>query len=213
MGGVYLMSLSTQKIPSSKLGSSSHDSELVIQAQEGDDLAFGVLYERYYHQLCSYLTCMVGDREVGKDLTQEAFIKAWKGLAGLRDASKFVGWLYRITTNLANDYLRSTKRIRWLSWEQGDEQEIRNELSIVGLEIQIEEQELLLKALSHVSPTYRPCLILYHVEKLKQCDIAQLLHMKEGTVGKYAGRGLAELRREYIRLSVEHSTEKGRHVG
>ncbi len=205
------MSFSTQKIPSSS--SSTYDSELVIQAQRGDDLAFGMLYERYYHQLYSYLTYMVGDREIGQDLTQEAFIKAWKKLSSLRDASKFVDWLYRITTNLAYDYLRSTKRIRWLSWEQSAEQEISEELSVAGLEIQIEEQELLIKALSRVSPTYRPCLILYYVEKLKQCDIAKILQMKEGNVGKYVSRGLAELRREYIRLSVEHSTEKGGHTG
>ena len=206
------MSLSTQKIPLSHSRNSSYESELVMQAQQGDDVAFGLLYERYYHQLYSYLTCMVGDKEVGKDLTQEAFIKAWKGLSSLRDTSKFLDWLYRITTNLAYDHLRRSKLIRWLSWEHGNEQEISKETSSVGLEIQVEEHELLITALSRVSPTYRPCLILYYVEKLKQNDIAKILHMKEGNVAKYVSRGLAELRREYTRLSTEHSssTEKGR---
>lgn len=198
------MSFSTQNILASS------DSELVVQAQGGDDVAFGMLYERYYRQLHLYLTCMVGDGEVGKDLAQEAFIKAWKGLAGLRDTSKFVDWLYRITTNLAYDYLRRTKLIRWLSWEHGDEREIHRELTIVGLETQVEEHELLILALSRVSATYRPCLILYYVEKLKQSDIAKILSMKEGNVAKYVSRGLAELRREYVRLSIEHLSEEGR---
>jgi RNA polymerase sigma factor (sigma-70 family) len=149
------MSLSTQYIPPSKLGSSSFDNELIIQAQGGNDLAFALLYERYYHQVYAYLTCMVGDSEVGKDLAQEAFFKAWKGLSGLRDTSKFVGWLYRITTNLANDHLRSAKRVRWLSWDRSDEREISKELEGVRLEVQIEEQELLIKALSRhtISPS------------------------------------------------------------
>jgi RNA polymerase sigma-70 factor, ECF subfamily len=209
------MSLSTQHIPSSKSNSTACDSELVLQAQGGDDLAFALLYERYYYQLYSYITCMIGDREVGKDLAQEAFIKAWKGLSNLRDTSRFAGWLYRITTNLANDYLRSTKRIRWLSWDRNDEREINKEVRGVGLEVQIAEQELLIQALSHVSATYRPCLILYYVEKFKQCEIAKMLQMKEGTVSKYVGRGLAELRREYTNLSgeFEHSSETGRYAG
>ncbi len=209
------MSLSTQHIPSPKSNSTSCDSELVLQAQGGDDLAFALLYERYYHQLYSYLTCMIGDREVGKDLAQEALIKAWQGLSSLRDTARFASWLYRITTNLANDYLRSTKRIRWLSWDSNDEREISKEVRTVGLEVQIAEQELLIKALSRVSPTYRPCLILYYVEKFKQCEIAKILQMKEGTVSKYVGRGLAELRREYTRLSLEleRSSETGRYAG
>jgi RNA polymerase sigma-70 factor, ECF subfamily len=77
---------------------------------------------------------------------------------------------------------------------------------IVGLEEQVEETELLKLALARVSPTYRPCLILYVVEELPQRQIAELLQIKESCVSKYVSRGKEELRQIYLRLANEPGT-------
>jgi len=79
-------------------------------------------------------------------------------------------------------------------------------LSVAGPEEQVEETELLRLALARVSPTYRPCLILYVVEELPQRKIADLLKIKESCVSKYVSRGKEELRQIYHRLAKDQST-------
>src|SRR5260370_39703031 len=74
---------------------------------------------------------------------------------------------------------------------------------VAGPEEQVEETELLKLALARVSPTYRPCLILYVVEECSQKQIAELLQMKESSIGRYVSRGKEELRQIYRRLEKE----------
>ena len=135
---------------------------------------------------------------VGCELAQETFLKAWEGLPGLREPSRFAGWLYRIATNCAYTYQHYNKHLQLVPWDvySGDNEE----KSVVGPEEQFEETELLKLALARVSPTYRPCLILYVIEELPQRRIADLLKMKESSVSKYVSRGKEELRQVYFRL-------------
>lgn len=181
----------------------AEESRLVMRAQGGDQLAFEALYERYNDRICRYLIRMVGNDGVGCELTQEAFLRAWEALPGLRTPERFAGWLYRIATNCAYTYQHHVRHLRLVSWdicESGKE-----EPSIPGPEEQVEETELLELALARVSPTYRPCLILYVVEELPQRQIADLLKIKESSVSKYVSRGKEELRQIYHRLVKEQS--------
>ena len=74
---------------------------------------------------------------------------------------------------------------------------------MAGPEEEVEETELLKIALARVSPTYRPCLILYVIEEFSQRQIAEMLQIKESSVGKYVSRGKEELRQIYRRLANE----------
>ena len=73
----------------------------------------------------------------------------------------------------------------------------------------MQEAELLKLALARVSPTYRPCLVLYVVEEYSQRQIAELLHMKEANIGRYVSRGKEELRQIYRRLANDSETSIG----
>ncbi len=204
------MEYETQDAHLSESGSPPDEHSLVLRAQGGDQLAFEVLYERYNDRICRYLSRMVGNDGIGCELTQEVFLKAWEALPGLRDPSRFAGWLYRITTNLAYNYQQHAKLLHMIPWE---EYAMREEThSIAGPEEQVEEAELLKLALARVSPTYRPCLILYVVEGLSQRQVAELLHVKESCIGRYVSRGKEELRQIYRRLANEQiaSTRGGR---
>lgn len=195
------MAYETGDTPSSESGNPHDERKLVIRAQEGDQLAFEVLYERYNDRICRYLNRMVGNDGIGCELTQEVFLKAWEALLGLRDPSRFAGWLYRIATNRAYNYQQHAKLLHVIPWE---EYAMREETySIAGPEEQVEETELLKLALARVSPTYRPCLILYVVEGLSQRQVAELLHVKESSIGRYVSRGKEELRQIYRRLVNE----------
>lgn len=94
------MSLSTQDSSPPESDRLLMDHELVVQARAGDPFAFEKLYERYNDRICLYMIHMVGNDEVGCELAQETFLRAWQALPGLRDESRFVGWLYRIATNI-----------------------------------------------------------------------------------------------------------------
>lgn len=183
---------------SSNVGDTPNEGQLVKRAHEGDQLAFEVLYERYNTRICRYLSRMTGNDGVGCELAQETFLKAWSGLPGLREPSRFATWLYRIATNCAYTYQQRTKHQQVVSWDVYSEE--HEEQGVPGLEEQIEETELLKLALARVSATYRPCLILYVVEELPQRQIAELLKIKESSVSKYVSRGKEELRQIYHRL-------------
>ena len=195
------MEYETGDTPSSELVGTPDEGNLVLRAQKGDQLAFEVLYERYNDRICRYLSRMVGDDGIGCELTQEVFLKAWEALLGLRDPSRFASWLYRIATNRAYNYQQHAKLLHMIPWE---EYATRAETySIAGPEEQVEEAELLKLALARVSTTYRPCLILYVVEEYSQRQIAELLQMKESSIGRYVSRGKEELRQIYRRLTNE----------
>lgn len=187
--------------PSSESLSTPDECNLVLRAQGGEQLAFEVLYERYNDRICRYLSRMIGNDGIGCELTQEVFLKAWEALLSLRDPTRFASWLYRIATNRAYNYQQHAKLLHMISWE---EYAIKEEIhSIAGPEEQVEQAELLKLALARVSPTYRPCLILYVVEECSQRQIAELLQMKESSVGRYVSRGKEELRQIYRRLENE----------
>jgi RNA polymerase sigma-70 factor, ECF subfamily len=184
------------------------ESHLVVQAQQGDDAAFEILYKRYARRICLYVTRIVGNDAIGCELAQETFIKAWESLRDLQDPSRFAAWLYRIATHKAYNHQHRMNLFTMIPWEEytrgGQE-----EPSTAGPEEQIEESELLKAALACVSLTYRPCLILYVIEELPQRHIAERLGIKESCVSKYVSRGKEELRHIYARLTNEHKQVTG----
>lgn len=192
------MSYWTRDGSSSNVGDSPDESQLVKRAHAGDQMAFEVLYERYNTRICRYLSRMTGNDGVGCELAQETFLKAWEALPGLREPSRFAGWLYRIATNCAYTYQHHHRHLQMVPWDVYSEE--HEEQGVLGPEEQIEETELLKLALARVSQTYRPCLILYVIEELPQRQIADLLKMKESSVSKYVSRGKEELRQVYYRL-------------
>ena len=195
------MEYETPDTPSSESVSTPDECNLVLRAQGGDQLAFEVLYERYNDRICRYMSRMIGNDGIGCELTQEVFLKAWEALLSLRDPSRFAGWLYRIATNRAYNYQQHAKLLHMIPWE---EYAMKEETpSVAGPEEQVEEAELLKLALARVSPTYRPCLILYVVEEYSQRQISELLQMKESSIGRYVSRGKEELRQIYRRLANE----------
>jgi RNA polymerase sigma-70 factor (ECF subfamily) len=171
-------------------------SDLVLLARTGDEKAFESLYMRYYGQLSHYLINLVGDDSVGNELTQETFFKAWRALPGLRDASTFVGWLYRIATNLARD---NQRRMRYIHWEPytEDSERIAGESPVASVE-QFEAEEDLKAALARIPTEYRACLILYHLQGVSLERIATYLGIKESSVRSYISLGLKKLRKQLV---------------
>ena len=205
-GEILLMPLPEQGLSLSEPDDLAGDSELVSLARAGNSRAFEMLYARYCEQIKLYLVRMVGNDAIGHELAQETFLRAWQALPGLQNDERFVGWLYRIATNIARDHQRHAGQIRWLPWELQPLRGGQAEISPAGMEEQVEENELLRIALAQVPFKYRACLILYIVEELPQAQIAERLGIKASYVSNYVSRGLAELRHRYARLAGEQKS-------
>lgn len=86
------------------------DRQLVARAQSGDKVAFGLLVEKYQRKLARLLSRFIRDQAEVEDVTQEAFIKAYRALPAFRGDSAFYTWLYRIGINTAKNYLMAKGR-------------------------------------------------------------------------------------------------------
>src|SRR5256885_16304377 len=86
------------------------DRQLVERAQRGDKQAFSLLVEKYQRKLGRLLSRFIRDQAEVEDVTQEAFIKAYRALPAFRGDSAFYTWLYRIGINTAKNYLMAMGR-------------------------------------------------------------------------------------------------------
>src|SRR5437660_1271948 len=92
------------------MGDREIDQQLVERAQRGDRRAFELLVAKYQRKLARLLSRLVRDPAEVEDVTQEAFIKAYRALPSFRGDSAFYTWLYRIGINTATNYLMSMGR-------------------------------------------------------------------------------------------------------
>jgi len=92
------------------LSEQSNDLLLVRRVQHGDRKAFDLLVVKYQHKIASLVGRFVHDAADVQDVTQEAFIKAYRGLGNFRGDSAFYTWLYRIAINTAKNHLTSRSR-------------------------------------------------------------------------------------------------------
>ncbi len=86
------------------------DQELVKRVQQGDKKAFDLLVIKYQHRIAGLVSRFISDSHEVQDVTQEAFIKAYRALGNFRGDSQFYTWLYRIAINTAKNYLVSRNR-------------------------------------------------------------------------------------------------------
>ena len=172
--------------------------DLVKLAKAGSDEAFAALFGYYRSGICMYVAGMVRSPEERDDLAQEIFVRAWEKLPQLRDASQFKPWLYRIATNLINDYGRRQKRkhrFKWLSLEECGEIN-----SPESFEEHVIEEELVRQALKEVPWKYRTCLLLEIEGKLTRCEIAEVVGIHENSVSTYISNGRRHFLQAYDRL-------------
>ena len=91
------------------------ESEWIRAAAAGDPHAFAQLVARYQKPVYNLVLRTVGNEQDALDLTQETFVRAWRGLPGFRAEAKFSTWLYRLASNVSIDFLRAQKNRRTVS--------------------------------------------------------------------------------------------------
>ncbi|MFM7382212.1 MAG: sigma-70 family RNA polymerase sigma factor [Microcystaceae cyanobacterium] len=158
------------------------DQELVRQSQQGDAQAFRQLYQRYQGKVRSTLYQLCGQQRLD-DLVQEVFLRVWKGLPKLRQASFFATWLYRITWNVANDERRQFAKQP--SFQDADLSEVAGRVSRFQDSpdlMHLHYQDIVQRALASLSFEHRTVLVLHDLEDLPQKEIAEILQLPTGTI-------------------------------
>ena len=92
------------------MGDNEQDLALVKRVQAGDNTAFDLLVRKYQHRIGAVIHRFVPDHAEVQDIAQEAFIRAYRALAGFRGDAQFYTWLYRIAVNTAKNHLAAAKR-------------------------------------------------------------------------------------------------------
>lgn len=168
------------------------EKDLICRAARGDAEAFRQLVEAYQTPAYRLAARMCGP-DSAEDVTQEAFLAAWRALPEFRGDCRFSTWLYRLVSNAAIDCLRREKKHR----DTGDVDDL--ELPDGGPSPQEQAErsdtrDAVRRALDRLSPEHRQVLLLRFMQELDYGEIARALDISEGTVKSRINRAKSKLR-------------------
>ncbi len=187
------------------MGANQTDLELVRRVQSGDKAAFDVLVLKYQQKVINLVTRYVHDPHIAMDVSQESFIKAYKGLKNFRGDSAFYTWLYRISINTAKNHLVSKSRrmpdddIDAQEAEQYDGGGKLRDISTPESQLMTEEiKNTLNKAIEALPDDLRIAITLRELEGLSYEEISDAMDCPIGTVRSRIFRA-----REFIESELE----------
>ena len=170
---------------------SEHESDqrLVVRAQQGDKRAFDVLVLKYQQRIASVVSRYLRDQDEVADVTQEAFIKAYRALANFRGDAQFYTWLYRIAINTAKNYLVAKSRRPPDTDKDINDGEFSENSVVLKTEDQPEAllardqlQSVILAAVDALQEDLRTALMLREFDGLSYEEIAEIMACPVGTV-------------------------------
>ncbi len=172
------------------MGDREVDQQLVERAQRGDKHAFELLVAKYQRRLGRLISRFVRNSSEAEDVTQEAFIKAYRALPAFRGESAFYTWLYRIGINTAKNHLLAQGRRAPTSTPFDSEEAEDFEDAALLHEVATPENELMSKqvvavvneSLQQLPEDLRTALTLREIEGLSYEEIAAVMNCPIGTV-------------------------------
>jgi len=172
------------------MGDREVDQQLVARAQRGDKRAFELLVMKYQRKLGRLLSRWVRDPAEVEDVTQEAFIKAYRALPSFRGESAFYTWLYRIAINTAKNYLvalgRRAPTTTGFDNEEAEGFEDAEQLRDSNTpETELEGKQVAAvvnKAMEALPEDLRTAITLREIEGLSYDEIASVMNCPIGTV-------------------------------
>ncbi len=179
------------------------DEELVEACRAGESSAFDLLVDRWEDKIRGACWRVLGSEEEARDVAQEAFLKAYRALAGFKKEARFSSWLYQIAINLCRDRLRRRRIRATVSLEELERTgPVLVETGPGAHEVLI-RQDLAVavrRAIAELSPEQQEVLILKEYQELTFPQIAEVLCVPVSTVKTRLYRGLVQLR---LRLQKE----------
>jgi RNA polymerase sigma-70 factor (ECF subfamily) len=188
-------------------GSLDLERSLVERCLSGDETAWEDLIRSHTRRVYGLCYRFTGTDAQAQDLTQEVFLRVYRTLKTFRAAEGSFGtWLARLTRNLLIDNYRRTRQERVTDSIEEQlpmlEQTVAHASRPDGLVAGREASEILQAALQKLSPELRETVILRDLQEMEYREIAEILHIPEGTVKSRLNRGRGELARVLRRQKV-----------
>ena len=199
----------TTAVQAAAKATGANDASLVQRLQTGDAGAFTELVRRYQDRVFNTAWRICGNAEDARDVTQEAFIKAYESIGSFRGASGFYTWVFRIAVNLAISHRRTTKRRATQSLDAPAEPHLAgSQAATLAARVQ-ETQENnpaegamsaevrghVVTALQELDEEFRSVIVLRDIEGFDYRQIADILDIAPGTVKSRLHRGRLALRK------------------
>ena len=193
------------------------DEELVARATAGDQDAFSQLVTRWERPIYALAYRTLGREEEARDVVQDAFLRAYRGLKGFKGEAKFSSWLYRITLNLCRDWMRKERRAPLAQVPEGtdpidlaDQQATPTE-SVEDLVARREMSAAVQRAMADLPEEQRTAIMLKEYHGLTFQEIAEMLNCPLSTVKTRLYQGLTVLRRRLERQQAEATSLRRAH--
>lgn len=161
------------------------DAELASKAKRGDIDAFGELVERYKERAYMIALGFVGSPDDAMDLSQEAFVKAFKAMRTFKDGRPFYPWFYAVLRNTCFNFLRRRKTRRESSLDAAQEygfDVVDRAPGPSATLVRKELRELVRAEIDNLAPVHKEILLLRHFELLSYKEMAVVLECPIGTV-------------------------------
>ena len=177
------------------------DIELIQRVLDGDDTAFSELVNKYRKSVHALAWRKVQDFHIAEDITQETFLKAYKGLSTLKEQQSFASWLYVIATNHCKTWL-SKKRLSTQSLDDTDYSELEKAtyssyISAENERVSIEAQrEVVKKLLAKLQESDRTVITLYYLGGMTYEEISKFLGVSVSAIKNRLYRARQNLKKE-----------------
>lgn len=177
---------------------------LVKRFKNKDLKAFDDIFSRYYKPIYYFICKMVHDKDTAEDITQDCFVKVFKGLSKVDDNIKLSPWIYRIAHNACIDYIRKHKS----SFELIDNVDYEEDFQDVGGEdnpeanyLNVELRNKIDKTMKKLNSRYKTIIILRDYNDMSYKDIGQILGLSESAVKSLIHRARLEFQKIFKELS------------
>ena len=165
------------------------DKELIERVKNGEKAAYDLLVLKYQQRIVNLVLRFVRNHSDALDVTQEAFIKAYRALPNFRGDSAFYTWLYRIAVNTAKNHLAvQSRRPRSSDYDVSEIEQIEGSSALKeqatpeNLLLKDELQATVLKAIEDLPEDLKTAIMLRELEGLSYEEIASVMDCPIGTV-------------------------------
>jgi len=185
----------------------TEDGQIIYQCLNGDPAMFGVLVDKYREGIYALAYSKIGNFHDAQDITQEAFIKAFRKLRTLRHWETFALWLSTIANNLCKDFIRARSKRPDRDFVEDQSPDLVDNTSIDSYHNDLVHKSLQ-EALNSLPEIYRQVITLHYLSGYKSMDIAKLLGVSLRTVTERLRIGRERLKEEMITMIGETFKEQ-----
>jgi RNA polymerase sigma factor (sigma-70 family) len=169
--------------------------ELLLRLQEGDYTAFEIIYSNHKKKITQRLLRLLNSRDLVEDVLQDLFIRLWNSRNSIDVEKPIEAFLYRVATNLVNDYFRGIARDKKLAEELWHRiSDLYNPFEEIS---QVNADSELFRSIDRLPEQRKKVFLLCKLEKKSYAEVSRLLEISEAAVNDHITKANRFLRENY----------------